>query len=280
MKACVPIAALIGAIFVAAALAHAGETEVSVMKGKVIAQSNKGSVEVEAGQRGIMQEGRAPVAIADNVFVKNLIEMANWVQAERMSGKEPFEGSTIHIARVDDEKTVACFDLAEMPPRDDLSSDTCVIDNTNTLLSKNWSFYDMEGKSLTFDVKKWTENRASVFIHFPKAIRPGEKFKFIYTNETAVDPFLLSREGSMWKTQIANPNRNWLNYFCFVLPSSGVFVKATQPPFCSGEMGGRTYVTFRGHTGPNGENGQCAVYFLWPDHDGTSLKDLSVRTVE
>lgn len=274
MRACAPIAALIAAIVVAAALAHAGETEVSVMKGKVIASSSTGNVEVDAGQRGILQEGRPPVAIADDVFVRNLIEMDNWVEAERKSGREPFQGSTIHIARIDNETTVACFDLSEMPPRDDLSTDTCVIDNTNTLLSKNWAFYDMEGRSLSFEVKTWTEGRASVFIHFPKGIGPGEKFKFIYANETTADPFLLSREGKIWKTQIANPNADWLNYFCFVLPPSGVFVKASQPTFCSGQMGGRTYLTFRSRTGPNRENGECAVYFLWPDHDGTSLQDV------
>lgn len=256
--------------------ARGQETEVSVMKGKVVAQSDKGKVEVVAGQRGVLQPGQAPVAAVDDELVGNLIEMDSWVEAEKKEGKIKIEGSAIMVQRWDSEKACTLFSLVEMSGAMNKATDTCRMGKTQ--LGRNDRFYDMEGKELPFEIEKVTPKEGYYNVHFPKPIAGGEKFKFIYVSEFDINPAELEslKDNNVWYMRTRNQSRNFLNYYCIVLPPSAIYVRSSLPPVSVAIASGRVAVTMRNYTGPERKS-NCMVGFLWPDHDGTSIKDLPMR---
>ena len=93
----------------------AGETEVSVLEGRIRVETDMGAIEVPAGHRGILTEGRDPTATVDHPLVRDLIQMDGWLEEEKKAGRIPFEWSTIQVVSMDHEDSWIFLALGEVP---------------------------------------------------------------------------------------------------------------------------------------------------------------------
>ena len=94
-------------------IVFAQKTEVSVKKGKVIAETVKTSVAVEAGRKAVLTPDKNPVVAVDDPMVDDVMEIYKWVEAEKQAQREKIEGSSVQILRIDDEKSIMCAWLSE-----------------------------------------------------------------------------------------------------------------------------------------------------------------------
>jgi hypothetical protein len=78
-------------------IASAQKTEVSVKKGKVIAETSKTSVAVEAGRKAVLLPDRNPVVAVDDPMVDDVMEIYKWIEAERQAQREEIKASGIQI---------------------------------------------------------------------------------------------------------------------------------------------------------------------------------------
>ena len=87
-------------------ITFAQKTEVSVKKGKVIAQTGTTSVAIEAGRKAVLTPDRNPVVSVDDSMVDDVMEISKWVEAEKQAQREKIESSGIQILRIDDERLI------------------------------------------------------------------------------------------------------------------------------------------------------------------------------
>jgi len=247
------------------------QTEVVVKRGQVKAQTEKGTVTVDAGRKAVLRPGQRPFVAVDDPMVDDLIQMYKWIEEERTAKRVPIDFASIQIANIETEQRWKGASLAEIPNMKSEPSDTCRIGPTTIL--KESKYYDLEGNLLPFELEKIDSKKGYYHIRFPKAVEPGQKFRFVSLGEKGTGANKMWKEGPLWNVRMANCTPNCLNYFRVILPKSAIFVDASRPVVITDSFEGRTTVTIRNYTGEKAD-GWYQIAFLWPEKDGTTLGDL------
>ena len=250
-------------------IGFAQKTEVSVKKGKVIAETVKTSVAIEAGRKAVLTPDKNPVVAVDDPMVDDVMEIYKWVQAERQAQRERIESSGIQIFRIDDERLIKLAWLYEgtnsgaQPMKE--------IKRGPTLILKEPKYYDMEGNILPFDLEKINARTGIYTMHLSKAIGPGEQIKYIGVSE--IDNAVFSKDGPLWILMVNYGSKaHRLDYYRFILPESAIFVDSSQPATMVDNVEGRVAVTIRIYSGESGDG--VTIAYLWPDKDGTTVADI------
>ncbi len=263
-------AILCAVVFLTASIiTFAQKTEVSVKKGKVIAETKKTSVAVEAGRKAVLLPDRNPVVAVDDPIVDDVMEINKWIEAERQAQIERIEGSSVQILRIDDEKSIMCAWLSEGTNTEGKAMK--VIKRGPTLILKEPKYYDMEGNLIPFDLEKIDARSGIYTLHISKAIQPGGQIKFIGVSE--IDNAVFEKEGPLWILRLNYGTKGHrLYYYRFILPKSAIFVDCTHPTSMIDNVDGRVATTVRVYTGESGDG--VTIAFIWPDKDGTTVADI------
>ncbi len=252
-------------------IAIAQKTEVTVKKGKVIAETSTRTVAVEAGKKAVLSPDKHPVVTIDDPMVDDLIEMYKWVEAEKEAEREQIEAAIILIARIETEHLVTVAALVE---RANTNSEPSKIHRlNNNSIFEDPRIYDLQGNLLKFDSDEINSQMANYTLHFTNPVQPGEMFRCIVVSKMR-DQIKIQPEGTLWHLTAGNMGLpNCLNYCRIILPQSAIFVDSNWPATMVGNLDGQVAVTCRNFTGPMGV-GMFHFAFLWPDKDGTTLADL------
>ncbi len=260
---------LCAAILAAPALLLAQKTEVSVKKGKVIAETKTTSVAVEAGRKAVLAPGRNPIVGVDDPLVDDLMEIYKWIEAEKQAARQPFDSTWAVVIRIDDENRCTGALLSEVPNKKSQPSRDYRMDDSSVLDDPR--FYDLSGHLLQFDFERRNALRGDYTIHFPQDIGPGELFRYVTVGR--LNGIVWRREAPLWILPVGSGRVNCLAYYRVVLPKSAIFVDSSHPVVMTDAFEGRVAVTVRSLTGPASQN-SVNVAFLWPDKDGTTPADL------
>ena len=250
-------------------ITFAQKTEVSVKKGKVIAQTKMTSVAIEAGRKAVLAPDRNPVVAVDDTMVDDVMEIYKWVEAEKQAQRQIIERSGIQILRIDEERLIKLAWLSEGTNSSDEAMEE--IKRGPTLILKEPKYYDMEGNLIPFDLVKINARSGIYTLHLPKAIGPGEQIKYIGVSE--IDNAVFLKDGPLWILQMNyGSGAHGLYYYRFILPESAIFVDSSQPAAMIDSVDGRVAVTIRIYTGSGGVG--VTIAYLWPDKDGTTVADI------
>ncbi|MHC4541965.1 MAG: hypothetical protein ACYS74_19630, partial [Planctomycetota bacterium] len=256
-------------LLTARTVAFAQKTEVSVREGKVIAETEAASIDVEAGRKAILWPDKNPSVTIDDPLVDDVMKIYKWVEAEKQAERETIEGSGIQIFRIDEERLIQCAWLSE-------GTNSSVeamkeIKRGPTLILKEPKYYDMSGNVIPFDLEKINARSGLYTLHLSKAIEPGEQIKYIGVSE--IDNAVFSKDGPLWILRVNYGSAaHRLCYYRFILPESAIFVDSSQPATMIDSVDGRVAVTMRVYTGPGGVG--VTIAYLWPDKDSTTVADI------
>src|SRR4030066_205147 len=89
-----------------------GETEIEVLQGKVHGRTPQTEMVISAGQKGLVREGQEPIIAVNDPLVQQAIQMYDWIEEERKSGK-PVENASVLVIALDDEQVVRFAILVE-----------------------------------------------------------------------------------------------------------------------------------------------------------------------
>lgn len=251
------------------ALLLAQRTEISVKKGKVIAETPTTSVAVEAGRKAVLSPDKNPTVGVDDPLVDDVMEIYKWVEAEKQASRQQIDSTNVLVIRVDDENRSTIASLNEVPnaksePSAEYRSEDCsILDEPR--------FYDLTGRLLRFDFERRNALRGDYVIHFLDSVGPGERFGYVTVSR--LNGIVWKREKPLWILSVGSGRTNCLAYYRVVLPKSAIFVDSSHPVVMTDAFEGRVAVTVRNHAGPAGYD-SISVAFLWPDKDGTTLADL------
>ncbi|MHC4535328.1 MAG: hypothetical protein ACYS6K_15365 [Planctomycetota bacterium] len=263
-------------LLAAQAIVVGQKTEVSVQKGKVIAETATASVAVAAGRKTVLSPDEKPTVTVDNPMVDDVLKLYKLVEAERERGDLKIDSVFIMVGKADREEIIGAI-YFEVP--NNKSEATNVLTLPYVSIIENFKVYDMKGNLCRVDAKLRDESTASYSIHFTEEVKPGEHFKLIGVTDIEDLPLIpggtpsYSQEGSLWHFRTVNSSRNCLNYFRFILPESAILVDCNREILSTDTVDGRVAVTIRNYTGPH-YDGWCMISLLWPDEDGTTLADI------
>ena len=257
-------------LLVVQAITFAQKTEVSVRKGKVVAETPAASVAVEAGRKAILSPDKNPIVAVDNPLVDDVMEIYKWVEAEQQAQREQIDSTSILVVRVENEQLFTIAALQERPNSKSEPSDVCQIMTTGEFREGS-RFYDLQGNLLLVDREQINASRSDFFVHFRRAVEPGEKFRYIGVAEMS-DSDYVWKEGPLWHLRGGGSAANCLNYYRVVLPASAIFVDSSWPVITTDTIDGKLAVTCRVLGGP--ADNSFHIAFLWPEKDGTTLADL------
>jgi hypothetical protein len=256
-------------LLTAPVITFAQKTEVSVKKGKVIAETEKTSVAIEAGRKAVLAPDKNPVVAVDDPMVDDAMEIYKWVEAERQAQREEIKASGIQIYRIDDERSIKLAWLSEGTNSSDKAIEE--IKRGPTHILKEPKYYDMAGNLIPFELEKVDARNGIYTLHLSKAIQPGEAIKFIGVSE--IDNAGFIKEGPLWIFRLNyGSGAHRLYYYRFILPESAIFVDSSQPATMMDSVDGRVAVTIRSYTGESGDG--VTIAYLWPDKDGTTVGDI------
>jgi hypothetical protein len=264
-------------LLAAQAIAVGQKTEVSVQKGKVIAETATASVTVEAGRKTVLTPDKKPTVTVDNPLVDDVLKLYKLVEAEREQGDLKIESVCIIVGEAKREEIIAAI-YFEFPNYKPEATNVFNLGGQMSIIP-GFKVYDMKGNLCRLDVKVLDESSASYSIHFSEEVKPGEHFKMIGVADLDELPLIpggtpsYSQEGSLHHFRTVLNSRNCLNYFRFILPESAILVDCNREIMATDTVDGKVAVTIRNYTGPY-YDGWCMISFLWPDEDGTSLADI------
>jgi hypothetical protein len=277
---------LICALALAAAIGIAGETQVTVDKGKVEVNTPNGATTVEAGHKAVLSEGKAPARLLDDPLAQDAMIMYGWVKDEEAKKEVEATHSSVMVLDVQNDSYVKVAEVAELP---NAGSKALEVEHIQqTLMKPGWKIYDTDGNLLTFDKTAIGDENGepsySVDIHLAKPVAPGDKFAFVeiwdeaHAASVLADMKLLWKDGQFWKVKFGNMSGGSLNYYEVILPKSAILIDCNMPISAALERDGRNAYVIRKVNdnwiaNPEGR-GEFTVTFLWPDKDGTTLKDI------
>jgi hypothetical protein len=256
-------------LLAAPAFLFAQKTEVSVTKGKVVAETPTTSVTVEAGRKAVLSPDKNPVVSVDDPLVDDVMEIYKWIEAEKQASRQQFDSTWALVIRIDDENRCTAALLSEVPNKESQPSREYRMDDSSVL--EDPRFYDLTGRLLQFDFERRNAMRGDYTIHFPQPVGPGELFRYVSVSK--LNGIVWRREAPLWILPVGSGRVNCLAYYRVVLPKSAIFVDSSHPVVMTDAFEGRVAVTVRSLTGPGSHN-SVNVAFLWPDKDGTTLADL------
>lgn len=272
----IKISTAVAILVIAQAMTFGQKTEVSVQKGKVVAQTAAGSATVEAGKKAVLSQNGTPAVTIDDPMAGDLLEMYKWVEAEKNAGKIRIDSSSIQITSIDNERIWKCAGLVEFTNYDSQPTSVCTI--TGTMILEDPKYYDMDGNLLTFTLEQTSKLHGNYTIHLVKPVPAGEKYKLIIVGRYSVNLGFWN-DGLLWHQIQENNPRYCVNYFRVILPKSAIFVGANQDIITADNVEGRIAITTRNYTGANAR-GLSHIRFLWPEKDGKNFADLAQSFAE
>ncbi len=256
--------------------ALAQTTEVSVQQGKVIAETNQATVEVEAGRKAVLSASGQPAVSVDNPFVSNAMSMYKLVETEKARSDRKIDSVFIMVGS-GDENGVRGALYFELPHWGAAPADSLTLPSVSII--PDLEVYDLNGNRLTLDTRLISDTTAAYTIHFKESVPVGGHFKFIGVANLEDIPLIPGgapayyKEGPVWYFRTMNSVQNCLNYFRLILPASAILLDTNQQVIGTDMIDGRLAVTLRNYTGEYAD-GTCLIAFLWPDRDGTDLTDI------
>ena len=254
----------------------AQKTEVSVQKGKVIAETATQSVTVGAGRKAVLTANEKPTVTVDNPFVSDIMQLYKLIEAEKEHGDLKIDSTFIMVGKADKEGILGAL-FFEFPNFGSEATNVMTLGPSSII--EDLKVYDLNGNLCQVDVKLVNENTAYYSIHLSEPVQPGEHFKLIGVADLDKMPTFPGgppaawQEGPLWYFRTSNGVPNCLNYYRFVLPESAILVDANREIVATDTIDGRLAVTMRNYTGKHAD-GMCKISFLWPDEDGTTLADI------
>jgi hypothetical protein len=248
-------------------------TQVKVLQGKVLAQTDKGTVAVAPGQKAVLSQEDRPIVVVNDPLVEEVIKKCSWTQAEKQAVRTRIDSTSIRVISVDDENTVRAAALAEIPNATSTASTACRIGVTS--LADDQTFYDLKGNLIPFRVEKVSETTGYYHLDFPDPVGPGEHFKLVSVGRTKPTKEYFWSEDHVWRISAPNETPYCLDYLQVVLPKSAILVDASLPAAVVNEVDDRVAVTTRKYYGKTADGFYWdQISFLWPEKDGTTLADL------
>lgn len=257
------------AVLLASPAAPAQKTEVTVLQGKVRAAATAGAVLVEPGQKAVLTTQASPTVRVDDPLVQDLLAMYPWIEAERKAERMRIFAASIQIYRLD-KGTGRHAVLVEMPNLQSLPNSTCRIGETS--LVGGARFYDLAGTLLSHEVQNTGNNMGYYFVRFPQPVPAGGTFRFTIVGDLDTRDHM-RKQGALRYFTTSNGTPSCLSYYQVILPAGAILVDCNLPQVLTKDVDGRTSVTVRDYSGPQGDS-RLIVSFLWPEADGTSLADL------
>jgi hypothetical protein len=273
MRLCVAIL-LVGQI-----AGRAQQTEISVQKGKVVAEVGSASVPIEAGRKAVLGPSGRPTVSVDNPFVRDALELHKLVEVEKSRKDLKIDSTFILVGSADADAVHGALYFEF--PNGGLEA-TSMLTLPCVSIIPDLQVYDLDGNLLEVDQTLVDATTASYSIHVRKPVQAGEHFKLIGVANLRDMPLIPGgapayyKEGPLWHFTTLNIMPNCLNYFRFILPPSAILVDANRQVIATDCVDGRVAVTMRNYTGEYAD-GACTVVLLWPDHDGTTLADIPAR---
>ena len=190
---------LLCAVFLMAnAITYGQKTKVSVQKGKVAAQTESGTVTVNAGQKTILTQDKEPLVIVDDVLVQEIIKMYGWVEQEKAAGLYPIESVIIAVHSLDAEDVWRYSSLMEWTNQESKTLNVVKLGPTSTMDDPR--FYDLKGNLLDFEAESFgSSTRYS--LQFIEAIEPGQKVSFIVVSKN-YNRLYWNSKGPIWTTGV------------------------------------------------------------------------------
>lgn len=253
----------------------AAETEVQVLKGTVRAVTPTEQVDISVGQKGVLGEGQKSIVTVNDPLVQQVIEMYRWVQEEQQAGLHPIDAVHVAVQSLDEEDVWQYAALAEWT--NDSSQPLNVITVGPMTTMDNLKFYDMEGNLLTYEAHQEGTRESAYTIHFRRMIEPNQQICYVASSKNYNRAHWQSK-GPVW-----NINFGWgagpvhrLQYTRIILPKSAILLSAYPSFMTTDKVDDRIALTFRDY-GKTTLLAMQQVTFLWPDKDGTSLRDVPPR---
>ena len=253
----------------------AQKTEVSVQKGKVIAETATQSVAIGAGRKAILAANEKPTVTVDNPLVSDALQLYKLIKAEKEHSDLKIDSAFILVGKAEKEEILGALYI-EFP---NTGSEATDVLSLSASIIEDLQVYDLNGNLCRVDVKLLNESTASYSIHLNETVQPGEHFKLIgVANLDDIPTFpggapAYSKEGPLWYFRTMNGTPNCLNYFRFILPESAILVDSNREVIATDTVNGRVAVTIRNYTGEYAD-GLCMIALLWPDEDNTTLADI------
>ncbi len=96
-------------LLAAQAIVLGQKTEVSVQKGKVIAETATASVTVDAGRKTVLTPDEKPTVTVDNPMVDDVLKLYKLVEAEREQGDLKIDSVCIIVGEAEREEIIAAI---------------------------------------------------------------------------------------------------------------------------------------------------------------------------
>ncbi len=254
-------------------ITSAQKTEVSVRRGKVVAETGAAGVAVDAGRKAILTPDKQPWVTVDDPMVDEVMEICKWAEQESQAQRQVIEGISVLNIKMEGEDLFTMAYFAEMRNENSEPSTICPLSLSSVYEEPR--FYDLQGNLLRFDLEKVDVERGYYTLHFSSPVEQGGSFKYILVSRS---PRGLSawKDGVLWQLRpnVGDPNR--ISYCRLILPKSGIFVDSNRQAVSIDSVDGRVAVTCRAYTGPLGDN-TFHFAFLWPEKDGTTLADVPAQ---
>jgi hypothetical protein len=254
----------------------ADKTEVSVTKGKVIAETGTTSVAIEAGRKAVLTPDKNPTVSVDNPLVDDALKLYKLIEAEKEHSDLKIDSAFIMVGTADVDGVLGAL-YFEFPNTAPQAMDNMMIGPSSII--KDFQVYDLNGNLCRVDVKLLNESSARYTIHLNEPVQPGEHFKLIGVADLEDIPLIPGgapaywKEGPLWYFRTVNNMPNCLNYFRLILPKSAILVDSNREVMAMDCVGDKLAVTIRNYTGKYAD-GWCMISLLWPERDGTSLADI------
>ena len=261
---------LCAVLLAAPTITYGQKTEISVQKGKVLAQTAIGEATVDAGKKAILTQNENPSVTIDDIMVDDVVKIHGWLEDEKDANRIPIDSISIQVISIESETDFKGVGLNEMPNTGQEPSNICEF--KGTLILEDPKYYDLEGNLLDFEMEQINASHCNYYLHFPETVEPGSKFKCITTVGLS-SGLPMWKDGVLWHYVMENNPSNCVNYFIVILPQSAILVDSSRPVVVTENINGRTAITTRNYTG-NTIRGRLHIAFLWPEKDDTSLADL------
>lgn len=252
------------------AITYGSKTEVRVQKGKVIAQTASDTVTVDAGRKVVLSQDKELLVTVDDVLVQEVIKMYGWVEEEKAAGLYPIESVHIAVQSLDAEDVWRYSSLMEWTNRGTEVLSVIKLGYITTM--DNPRFYDLKGNLLNYETES-SGGATRYSLQFPETIEPGQKVSFIVVSKNYNRLWWASKSPIWTPIFQFNSQKPLLHLAKIVLPKSAILLGSHPKAFLTDMVEDRVALTFRDYI-KDTRGSKVTVSFLWPDKDGTDLKDV------
>jgi len=254
------------------------KAEVRVIKGKDAAQTEKATVEVEAGSKATLTKDAEPIVAIDEPLVRDVLELLELVKREKQQGDLRIDSTFIYVvAPNEDESVIALYTEGVNSKSEPIESLTLTFNPIS--LYENFRVYDLNGRLCKTERTRVNETTGSFRVHLHNAVNPGESggvigiAKIDENHESSSKAQEDKKDGPLSYVVINFSGPYQLQYYRFIVPKPIIFVGANRDVIATQARDNGFSVTLRCYTGPYGD-GACIGAYLDPEEENTTLGDI------